>query len=578
MKKTGAELIVFALEQLGVHHTFGIPGTHTTELYDELNNSKKITPVPVTHEGGASFMADAVSRTSDSIGTITIVPAAGLTHALSGIGEAFVDGIPMLIIAGGTRKDTGKHYQLHQFDQTGLASKITKAAFSIDKHEKIIETLYNAYRIANEGEPGPVFIEVPVEIMMFKGEAGEMPVFKKNSPVKKPDPEAVKKAAGMLRKARFPMMHLGWGAVDAFDLSVQLAEMLEMPVSTTLQGKSAFPNSHPLFTSVGLGKSSKPSAQWVLREHDVLLVVGARFGEVATGSYGLDQPENLIHVDINPEVFDKNYHSELKVESDAAAFLQALLDELKASPPQITSRQNGVRKKIAALNEKYHREWALNTAKNKVSPYRFFSTLREKASDDAFMVLDDGKHTFLASELFPVDKPRHFISPTDFNCMGYCVPAAIGVKLSNPGKQVMAVIGDGAFLMTGMETVTAVQNELGIVFFVFNDGELGQISQFQKAPLNRKTASVLPPFDYEAFAKATGLEFIRISKNEELEFGIGKAITLQSVGKPVLVEVVIDYSKKTMLTKGVLKVNLARFSLNEKLRFIGRAVKRKITG
>ena len=164
MKRTGAQLAVFALEQVGVKYTFGIPGTHTTELYDALDLSEQITPILVNHEGGGAFMAEALSRTSDSIGTLAIVPAAGLTHAMSGIGEAFLDGIPMLVIAGGTRTDTGRHYQLHQFDQVELAKNITKAQFGIKSHNEIIPSIYKAYEIATSGEPGPVFIELPVNL------------------------------------------------------------------------------------------------------------------------------------------------------------------------------------------------------------------------------------------------------------------------------------------------------------------------------------------------------------------------------------------------------------------------------
>ena len=151
MQRTGASLAVYALEQIGVRYTFGIPGVHNIELYDELNNSKQIEPILVTHEGGAAFMALGASCTSDSIGTLMIVPAAGTTHAMSGIGEAFLDGIPMLIISGGTRLDTGKSYQLHQLDQGNLVREITKAYFKITSHEEVIATLYKSYDIAISG-------------------------------------------------------------------------------------------------------------------------------------------------------------------------------------------------------------------------------------------------------------------------------------------------------------------------------------------------------------------------------------------------------------------------------------------
>jgi len=177
MKKTGAQLARFALEQIGVERTFGIPGVHNTELYDELNQSETITPVLVTHEVGGAFMADAVSRTSDSIGTMVIVPAAGATHASSGIGEAYLAGVPMLIISGGIHTESGHQFQLHDMDQHTLLSPITKGSFHIRSHEDVIHTIYAAYQLAMRGEPGPVVVELPYNIGNFLGEVESMPEF-----------------------------------------------------------------------------------------------------------------------------------------------------------------------------------------------------------------------------------------------------------------------------------------------------------------------------------------------------------------------------------------------------------------
>ena len=578
MKKTGAQLAVYALEQLGIKFTYGIPGTHTTEIYDELNKSQQITPVLVTHEGGGAFMADATSRTSDGIGTLVIVPAAGLTHAMSGIGEAFLDGIPMLILAGGVRTDTGRHYQLHHFDQMALAKPITKAQFAIKKHEDIIPTLYEAYEIATSGEPGPVFIELPINLTLFAESVNELPAFQQKTYVNAPDADKIKAAVELIKKASKPIMFVGWGAVDASQQSVELAEMLGAPVATTLQGKSAFPNSHPLYTSVGLGASSKPSAQWALEEHDLLLAVGTRFGEIATGSYGLEPPKNLIHIDINPEVFDKNFKTSLAIEADAKDALTALLAALKADGYSSGRDNDAIGSIIQKKNNDYFNTWLEKEKEDIVSPGYFFKSLKRQLDDDVQLVIDDGKHTFLASELYPIDLPRHFISPTDFNCMGYCVPAAIATKLANPSTQVAAIVGDGAFLMTGMEMITAASYKAPVMFFVFNDGELGQISQFQKIPLNRKTCSELGIVDFEGFAIATGGEYITINSDREIDEGIARAIEHCNNGQHVVINVVIDYTKKTMLTKGVIKVNLKRFPFTEKVRFISRALKRQVFG
>ena len=205
MKKTGAALAVYALEQLPVRYTFGIPGVHNTELYDELGKSKKIRPILVTHEGGAAFIADGLSRTSGEIGTLVIVPAAGMTNALSGIGEAFLDGIPMLVISGGVRLDTGKTFQLHEIDQHKILAGITKKSFLIHEHKEIVPAIFEAYRTAVSGKPGPVFVEIPANIQLFAGEAGnykgqKLPAITTFTP----NESQIRDAARLLRKAKHP--------------------------------------------------------------------------------------------------------------------------------------------------------------------------------------------------------------------------------------------------------------------------------------------------------------------------------------------------------------------------------------
>jgi len=171
-----------------------------------------------------------------------------------------------------------------------------------------------------------------------------------------------------------------------------------------------------------------------------------------------------------------------------------------------------------------------------------------------------------------------FISPTDFNCMGYCVPASIATKMANPNKQVVAIVGDGAFQMTGLEAITAAAYNIPVIFFIFNDGELGQISQFQKIPLNRKTCSIIGKANFEGVAIATGADYLTIDNDNEIEDRINQALKITEGGKHVIVDIHIDYSQKTMLTKGVVKSNLSRFPFKEKVRFLSRAAKRHLLG
>ena len=578
MKKLGSELAVHALEQIGVKFTFGIPGVHTTELYDALNKSTQIKPVLVTHEGAGSFMADGVSRTSDSIGTLCIVPAAGTTHAMSGIGEAYLDGTPMLIISGGTRRDSWRHYQLHQMDLEPIVSSITKGYFLIEGHEDIIPTIYKAYDLATQGEPGPVFVEIPVELQLFQGEVSGLGTYTAPESKSTFTSESIKQAVDMLTAAERPGLYIGWGAVECYELTRQIAERLVAPVSTTLQGLSSFLSNHPLHTGVGFGSASVPASQEAFKGCDAMLAVGVRFSELGTGSYGVTVPENLIHVDINPEVFDKSYPTKVRIEGDAKVVLQALLAELESRSWTAARGMDEVGAKIQADKQKYYKEWLGKKSTEKVSPGHFFRSMREQLPDNVQMVVDDGKHTFLAAELFPVHKPGGFVSPTDFNCMGFCVPAAIGAKLANPDTQVAAIVGDGAFMMTCMELLTASTHGLGVMVFVFHDGELGQISQFQQVPLNRKTCTIIGDLKVEGVAIATGAHFISMQNDGEIESGIAEAIKVSQEGKPVIVDVNIDYSKKTNLTKGVIKTNLARFPFKEKVRFIARAAKRHVLG
>lgn len=575
MKKTGAWLVVKALEQLPISHTFGVPGVHNTEIYDELNKSDKIKPILVTHEGGGAFMADAVSRTSSTIGTMVIVPAAGITHALSGIGEAFLDGIPMLIISGGIRTDVNKSYQLHEWDMHAVLSGITKKTYKLTTHEAIMPSIFEAYTIATTGCPGPVFIEIPTNIQLFKGEVSKIATYQKPESPLTFQVSQIEQAVQIISKSKKIGLFLGWGAKEATMASIQIAERLSAPVATTLQGYSVFPGDHPLFTGMGFGPASVPASENAFKDVDCLIAVGTRFAEIPTGSYGAKVPENLIHIDIDKKVFDKNYKSKLAIEGDAKQVMDSLLEAL--TKLDIQKNNPNLSQTIAKDKQAYYKEWA-DFKFDRVNPYFFFKSLRSQLEPEAITVVDDGNHTFLTVELFMNLKSKHFISPTDFNCMGYCVPAAIGAKLANPNKQVIGIVGDGAFLMTGLELLTAKRNQLGLVIFVFHDGELSQISQGQEIPYNRKTATVLGDFNIDGIAHAVGADYMALENDAQIDQTIQAALQAAKANKTVLVDVHIDYKKRTRFTQGVVKTLLGNFPLSDKIRFVGRAMKRKILG
>ncbi len=576
MKKTAAWLAVHALEALGVTHTFGIPGVHNTELYDELNNSPAITPILVTHEGCAAFMADAMSRVGTTVGTLAIVPAAGLTHAASGIGEALLDGIAMLVITGGIRRDTDKGYQLHEIDQLEIARPLTKAAFRVTRHEDVMPTLFEAHRIATSGEPGPVLVELPVDLQLFAAEVGDLPSWQPPASPAFADPQAIARAAELLLAAKRPGLFLGWGARGAAAETAAIAEWLAAPVATTLQGLAAFAADHPLHAGFSFGPAAVPAAKNAFKDCDCLLAVGTRFGEIATGSFGVDVPKDLIHCDINAAVFDRNYPAAVRLAGDARAVLTALLAELQRRPRP--SRGASPAAAIARDKAAYRAEWLAHDSGGRVNPARFFAELRQQVATDAIAVVDDGNHTYLTAELFPVHAGGRLIVPTDFNAMGYAVPAAIGAKLAQPQAEVFAIVGDGAFMMSCMEIVTAVSHRLGIVYYLFHDGELSQIAQAQEIPYGRKPCTTLGQLRAEGVAVATGAAYLALSSDGDIAAAITEAKRLAATGRPVIVDVAIDYSKRTAFTKGVVKTNFRRFPLAQRLRMVARALTRKLTG
>ena len=576
MKTTAAALVRHALEQIGVRYTFGIPGVHNIELYDELLGSPTITPVLVTHEGCGAFMADAISRATDSIGVLAIVPAAGITHAMSGVGEAFLDGIPMLIVSGGVRTDMEQSFQLHDVDQQALMRPLTKAQYKIERHEDAIPIVYEAYRTAMSGEPGPVFIELPANLQLLAGEVDALPPTEIS--VERPalDPKQISDAAALLAAAERPGLFVGWGAREVTADLVRIAEHLGAPVATTLQGLGVFPADHPLHAGFTFGPSAVPASSNALKDCDVMLAVGTRFAEICTGSYGAVPPEKLVHIDINPGAIGANHPTPVGICADARDAVPALADALIAT---MNPRDGtGVAAAITRDKAAYRDEWLEHDSQGRVNPCRFFTELRSQLDDDAIVISDDGNHTFLTAELMPIHQGGAFLSPTDFNCMGYCVPATIAVKMALPERQVVGVVGDGAFLMTGLESVTAAANDIGAVWIVFNDGELAQIAQAQEMPYQRTACTAIGKLDFQAFATATGVDYVDIASDADLAEGIARALTAAGNNRPVLVNVHIDYSKKTRFTIGTVKTNLKRFDTKNKLRIVGRALKRKFFG
>jgi len=308
-----------------------------------------------------------------------------------------------------------------------------------------------------------------------------------------------------------------------------------------------------------------------------MVAIGTRFSEIATGSYGAEVPANLIHIDINPDVFNANHPAKAAIAGDAGVVLKQFLQDLEAKLPR-RNANSALRDQIRSDKAAYRESWYRHDAKDIVNPARFFDGLRQAMPDNGIIAIDDGNHTFLTAELMPIHAPKSVILPTDFNCMGYAVPAAIGAKLACPDRTVQAIVGDGAFMMTCMEILTAATNNLGVVYYVFNDGELAQIGQAQAIPYGRKPCTQIGKLNIEGVALATGAAYLPMNDNDAISGVIKAASEIAAGGRPVIVGVRIDYSKKTAFTLGVVKTNFGRFPLNEKLRFLARAAVRHVVG
>ena len=567
MKLTGGQIVVRALEDEGVPFTFGIPGTHNIELYDALAAST-VRPVLVTDEQSASFMADAVWRSSGRLACANLVPGAGLTHAMSGIGEAFLDNVAMLVLGCGIRRDTGKAYQLHDVDQGAMVRPVTRAQFRPQSGEELYATIREACRIAREAPAGPVFVEVPANLYLFTHDAALA-----EPPHPAPHtlhPAEVEAAASLLDGARHPLLYLGLGAAGAGDRLVALAERLEAPVATTFQGKGVFPESHPLALWPGFGAAAPPFAREIADACDATVAIGCRFGEVATGSYGVAVPRPLVHADIDPRVFGRNYAADATVTGDAVLVVEALLGVVTPHP-----RDDGLRERIRAGRDEVVRGWSAAASQANVTPWRLLRALQEHFGTETIFTADSGNGTFLVMEELRLERPGKFLAPVDYSCMGYAVPAAIGAKLARPECPVVALAGDGAFLITGLELLTAAQLGVAVAVFVLRDGELAQIAQFQEVAFNRKTASEVPTYDLRSLAAALGVQFFDLATDDQIADVLDRVAATTASGRPVVVDTAIDYSEKTYFTRGVVKTNLLRLPWPDRLRFVARAIGRK---
>jgi acetolactate synthase I/II/III large subunit len=583
MKKNGAMLTIYALEQIGVRKTFGIPGTYNSALYDQLFKSAHIEPIVVCNELSAAYMADAVSRTTNSIGTVVVVQGAGITNLISAIAQAYIDGIAILIISGSS-KIIGKDYQMHSINLSRSLEGLVKNSYQITIGSDIIPTIYKAYEMAIGACPGPVYIDIPVSIQTEQTDLPLIPFHKTEhkSNINKSEESTglqlfaenetteskIESVVKLIAEAKSPGIYVGWGTINAFEEVKKLSEILTIPVCTTIQGISVFPNNHPLHTGIGFGKFAVPAAQNAFNNCDCLIAIGVKFSELATANYQMPVPENLIHIDINPDVFHKNYQAKIAIAGDSKTIINALIQTIIKKGISPKNNINELSTLIQNDKETYRRTWLLKSNEQLVSPGFFFNALRNYFQKEIILVSGNGSHRLLAAELFPVLEPREFICPTDSNTMGYGIPASIAAKLLSKQKTVIGLIGEAGLMVNGLELITAQYYKLGIILFVFRDWVSGQAQLHDK----EKNAFMITPvhksINIESFASSVHANYFIIKNDIDISGALTKSKELIKSGKNIVIEVHWDNSRKSAFEMGMTKPNLSRISLLDKLKIL----------
>jgi acetolactate synthase I/II/III large subunit len=559
---TGARALVDALLSEGVPCVFGIPGAQENELWDEMK-SRGLGYLLVTHEFSAACMADGVSRSTGRPGVICIVPGPGLTNALTGIGEALLDSVPMVCIVGDVAcGDKYKPFQVHELPQVGLLQQITKGVFDAQHAAEIPGAVRQAFQLAQQGEPGPTAVVVPYNLLTDTHRFYCPPSGPREVPF---DEAAFACAVQVLRNRKCRVgIYAGLGCMDFTASLTKVAEMLQVPVATSVSGKGVIDECHPLAVGWGYGPQGTRTAENAFKEVDVVLAIGVRYSEVSTAFYAIPA-HRVIQVDINPANLGKIVKPEVCVNADAGLFLDRLL----------ACADDVGRPCDAALAGRI-RQWKCEDAKEHcrryarcgADPMLFLLALRKATCPDALTFVDVTGSEHWAAEAYTVRQPRTYFNPTNNQAMGWSIPAALGAQRVHPGRQVVTVTGDGCFLMTAMEICTAARECLPVKFFILDDQAFHYMQALQEKAYRRTTATILSRLDYAALAKGLGVEYREIGGDQDLEGGICSA--LEHPG-PVLTRVVTDYGKRPIRWIDAARTRyIDGLTTEQKVRFVAR--------
>src|SRR6186997_1281659 len=541
------------LERLGVEVVFGLCGHTVIALLDALGKSR-IRFVSTRHEQIAAHAADGYARVTGKPGVVLTHLGPGLTNAATGVANAALDSIPMVVIAGDVPSYFyGRHphqeINLHQdADQFQIFRPFCKRVYRIDNIEDMPRIVERAFHLAQSGRPGPVLVDVPMDFF-----SAELPVdaFNKTPPEiarQGIDPATAARIVDALAAAKRPVIYAGGGVLSAratLELAA-LAEALEVPVAHTLMGKGCLPDGHPLLMGQS-GFWGLPLANEKCRTADVILAVGTRLAEANSSSWDPRftfsiPPTRLIHVDADLSEIGRNYQTELGVCADAKLALAALADEARGKRHADRGR---LKEEIARGRKEFASNWADQWSSNQfpLRPERILSELRSAAPADAFIVTDVGWNKNGVGQQFPIDVPGAFITPSGLATMGFGPAAALGVKVARPNRHAIALVGDGGFSTNPSVIATAMEADLPVVWVVMDNSAFGTIAGLEEMHYGTTFGCMFEcdgkPYhvDYAAMARSFGADGYYIKSADELGPALASAL---ASGKPALIQVPME--------------------------------------
>lgn len=542
MELTGAQILLESLKKEGVDVLFGYPGGAVIDIYDELPRHPELKHVLVRHEQGAVHAADGYARASGKVGCCLVTSGPGATNTVTGIATAYCDSIPLVVFTGQVPTQLIGNDAFQEVDIVGITRPCTKHNFLVKDVRNLAKTIRQAFYLARSGRPGPVLVDLPKDIMQARTEfVWPEDIFMRSyNPTYKPNLNQLRRTAEELAKARKPIILAGGGVImaNASEALCELAHELNIPVATTLMGLGAFPANGDLWLGM-VGMHGTYAANMSINHADLLVCVGARFDDRVTGRLqDFASHARIVHIDIDPTSIRKNVEVDVPVVGDCRQALEGILEICRAK--MADTDWSGMH---ADWLQTVH-EWKANhpLAYNKnghIKPQQVIETMYSITKGDAIIATEVGQNQMWAAQFYTFTKPRTLLTSGGLGTMGYGFPAAIGAQFAFPDKLVINVAGDGSIQMNIQELATVVQNKIPVKVVILNNGHLGMVRQWQELFYNRNyshTNMEAQP-DFVKLAEAYGAEGYRISKPEELEDVLRKALTSPN---PAFIDVMVE--------------------------------------